>query len=185
MAMDSIANPKKYTVEQLRKNRDDASYASYASDASYVYDGSYASAAYVYADAFDAFEVASAAAEFWLSRYFKQSGENKQDYIDEINKGNNMTINTLTIECQGVAGISARNDAAGKAFTKVTLEKPPMFELITAIIAQSSAEEVLSHVTAHDIALHLKSSATGDELTSPIQQAILLLQELAKKEELF
>ena len=94
-------------------------------------------------------------------------------------------INTLTIECAGVAGISARNDAAGQAFTKVTLENVPMFELITAVIAQSSAEEVLSHVTAHDIALHLKNSATGDELTSPIQQAILLLQELAKKEELF
>jgi hypothetical protein len=96
-----------------------------------------------------------------------------------------MTINILTIECAGVAGISARNDAAGQAFTKVTLENVPMFELMTAVIAQSSVEEILSHIPAHDIALHLKANFPGNDLTSPIQEDILFLQELAKKEELF
>ena len=96
-----------------------------------------------------------------------------------------MTIKILTIECQGVANISARNDAAGQAFTKVTLENVPRFELMTAIQASSTIKEILTHITTHDIALYLKDSATGNELTSPIQEAILFLQELAKKEELF
>ena len=152
MAMDSVANPEKYTVEQLKQNRDDAAVAA---DAAAAYAAAayaaaaYVSAVYAYADV--------AYADCWLDRYCRYSNESKQDYIDEINKGGNSMINILTIECEGVAGISARNDAAGQAFTKVTLENVPMFELITAVIAQSSVEELLSHVTAHDLEIYARS----------------------------
>ena len=152
MAMDSVANPEKYTVEQLKQNRDDAAVAADAA-AAYVAAAyaaaAYVSAVYAYADV--------AYADCWLDRYCRYSNESKQDYIDEINKGGNSMINILTIECEGVAGISARNDAAGQAFTKVTLENVPMFELITAVIAQSSVEELLSHVTAHDLEIYARS----------------------------
>ena len=119
MAMDSLANPEKYTFEQLRENRDDA-YADNADNAAYAalaatdaiaanYADAAANAAYAalaatdaiaanYADA-AAYAAVDAAytvavyanaadnADYWLNRYFKYSGENKQDYIDEINKG--------------------------------------------------------------------------------------------------
>ena len=129
----------------------DAAYtaATAAAAAAYTAAAAYVSAVYAYADV--------AYADCWLDRYCRYSNESKQDYIDEINKGGNSMINILTIECEGVAGISARNDAAGQAFTKVTLENVPMFELITAVIAQSSVEELLSHVTAHDLEIYARS----------------------------
>ena len=74
MAMDSVANPGKYTVEQLIKNRDDA----YDSDDDYDDD-----VACVAAD----YSALSCDYEHWLNIYFDESGENKQDYIDAINEG--------------------------------------------------------------------------------------------------
>ena len=62
----------KYTKEQLEQN------ANAAYDA---YDYACAAAA-AYACTY------AAAVDYWLDRYFKYSGENKQDYIDAINKGN-------------------------------------------------------------------------------------------------
>ena len=83
MAMDSVANPEKYTVEQLKQNRDDAALAAdaayTAADAAYTAAAAYVSAVYAYADV--------AYADCWLDRYCRYSNESKQDYIDEINKG--------------------------------------------------------------------------------------------------
>ena len=71
MVIDHQLNPDKYTKEQLEQNYDDAcAYATYAACAAYA------------ADAADAY------AAHWLGRYFEHSGENKQDYIDAINKDN-------------------------------------------------------------------------------------------------
>ena len=71
MLVDHQLNPAKYTKEQLDKNAEDA-YAFYAA---------YTVTAYVYA-------AARTAAAYWLGRYFEFTGENKQDYIDAINKEN-------------------------------------------------------------------------------------------------
>ena len=72
MVIDNQLNPDKYTQEQLDKNADDA-YDAYDTDYAADYDA--AAAAYY--------------AAYWLNQYFKQTGENKQDYIDAINKDNN------------------------------------------------------------------------------------------------
>tara|TARA_R110002020_G_scaffold177932_2_gene370689 strand:- start:284 stop:595 length:312 start_codon:yes stop_codon:yes gene_type:complete len=96
MTMDSLANPKKYTIEQLRDNRDAAAAdnAFYAADAAYAFyaaDTAYAAAyAASYADnaAATAARATADTAEIWVNKYFARSGENKQSYIDEINKVN-------------------------------------------------------------------------------------------------
>ena len=72
MVIDNQLNPDKYTQEQLDKNADDAC-ATY----DYAYAAANAAAAY-------------AAVDYWLRQYFKQTGENKQDYIDAINKDNKL-----------------------------------------------------------------------------------------------
>ena len=68
MVIDHQLNPDKYTQEDLDKN---------AASAYVAYDAAY--------DA--AYAAASANATYWLNRYFEITGENKQDYIDAINKG--------------------------------------------------------------------------------------------------
>ena len=87
MAMDSLANPGKYTFEQLRENRDDA-YADYDAVYAAYAAADAADAAYIFAVyAYNPTYANNVNANYWLNRYFKRSGENKQDYIDEINKG--------------------------------------------------------------------------------------------------
>ena len=71
MLVDHQLNPAKYTKEQLDKNAEDADNV----DAAYVY----SAAAYAYADI---------DADYWLDKHFENTGENKQDYIDAINKDN-------------------------------------------------------------------------------------------------
>jgi hypothetical protein len=74
MVIDHQLNPDKYTKEQLKDN---AYVAANAADA----------AAYAAADA--AYAAANAAAvTYWINEYFEFTGENKQDYIDAINKDN-------------------------------------------------------------------------------------------------
>ena len=68
--IDHQLNPDKYTTEQLEQNADSA-----------------AAAAAAYA-AHTAYTAAAADTTHWLNRYFRLSGENKQDYIDAINKDN-------------------------------------------------------------------------------------------------
>ena len=79
--IDHQLNPGKYTKKQLEDNTLAAAYADDAYDA-YDADASYRAAA---ADA-----AAAAAAdintEYWIDDYFKRSGENKDDYIMELNK---------------------------------------------------------------------------------------------------
>jgi len=83
--IDHNLNPDKYTKEQLDKNAD-AAYDAYDYAATYtVAYAAYAAATACYACYHDDAHVAA----YRLGRYFKQTGENKQDYIDEINKENN------------------------------------------------------------------------------------------------
>ena len=89
MVIDNQLNPNKYTEEQLEQNTEDA--GAYATATAYA-----AAAAYAYAAAANAYDATTyadagayaAAVDYWLNQYFKQTGENKQDYIDAINKDN-------------------------------------------------------------------------------------------------
>ena len=87
MVIDHNLNPGKYTQEQLKQNAD-AAYDAY----DYAYDAVAFAAKFAYFAAHDAYANAAYAAyanvDYWLDRYFKITGENKQDYIDAINKDN-------------------------------------------------------------------------------------------------
>ena len=79
MVIDNQLNPKKYTKEQLEQNAADAdAYANVVANATNARAADYVADACAYARA----------ADYWLDQYFKQTGENKQDYIDAINKDN-------------------------------------------------------------------------------------------------
>ena len=76
MVIDNQVNPNKYSVDELYDNYVAACAARDAA--------SYAAACAVNAEYFavrDAYMV-----DFWLDEYFNRTGENKQDYIDAINK---------------------------------------------------------------------------------------------------
>ena len=83
--IDHLANPDKYTQEQLEGNADDADDAAdYAPDDEVVVTAlaSHVSAianAYYYYDDDDDDDV-----EYWVDEYFLRSGENKEDYILKI-----------------------------------------------------------------------------------------------------
>jgi len=77
MLVDHQLNPAKYTKEQLKQNAADARAARAAADVATR------AAARAVRD-----RVNVNAADYWLSEYFVNTGENKQDYIDAINKGN-------------------------------------------------------------------------------------------------
>jgi len=66
--IDHLANPEKYTEKQLQDNRKAAGEA---------YD----------AACYDAAADAESTA-YWVNEYFTTTGENKQDYVDKINKDN-------------------------------------------------------------------------------------------------
>jgi len=68
MVIDHQLNPNEYTKEQLKQNAVDAA----------------ATNAAITAAAADA--ATNDEDAFWLDRYFRYTGENKQDYIDAINK---------------------------------------------------------------------------------------------------
>ena len=82
LIIDHQLNPGKYSKKQLRQNATIAAviYAEYAIGAGYVdYAAANAAAACAAADI--------AAIEHWIDRYFNNSKESKQDYINEINRG--------------------------------------------------------------------------------------------------
>ena len=83
MVIDNQMNPGKYSKEELRQNATEA-------NAAYVDDYAVAAAAvdYAAADAANAavYYDAYYAVDYWIDIYFKLSGEDRQDYIDEINK---------------------------------------------------------------------------------------------------
>ena len=87
MVIDYQMNPGKYSKGQLKQNASEAAaiYAATGKDARYVYHACVvtlinADAAYVptliYKDV-----------NYWIDQYFEVTKENKQDYIDEINRG--------------------------------------------------------------------------------------------------
>ena len=80
--MTNQLNPDKHTKAQLEQNYADADATAYAAHAAHAAAAAatYADAGYVAAD--------NAGAGYWLNEYFKNTGENKQDYIDAINKDN-------------------------------------------------------------------------------------------------
>ena len=78
MVIDNQLNPKKYTKEQLEQNAADAdAYANVVANATNARAADYA-----------AYAADNADAAYWLGRYFIYTCENKQDYIDAINKDN-------------------------------------------------------------------------------------------------
>lgn len=75
--IDHQLNPEKYTKEQLEEN---------AKAANTVWDDAETGSTTIYAA--NAAADADAKAAYWLNEYFNITGENKQDYIDAINKDN-------------------------------------------------------------------------------------------------
>jgi hypothetical protein len=89
MALDHLANPGKYTQVQLKDNAL-AAYAVAVADAVAATDATIAAtdaaAANALADAYYYYDDDEGDVEYWLNEYFLRSGENKQDYITELNK---------------------------------------------------------------------------------------------------
>jgi len=88
MAIDNQMNPDKYTLDELKAAAAYAYSAYAACHASYAYadyEGWYSSrnaAAAAYTAAYGT----TVKVTYWLNEYFNYTGENKQDYIDAINK---------------------------------------------------------------------------------------------------
>jgi|ETNvirome_6_1000_1030641.scaffolds.fasta_scaffold29534_4 hypothetical protein len=106
--------PENYTKDQLKENyrtadaaaraayyADLAAYAARAADAVYlaadaaayaadlaVHAARAADAVYLAADAAALTVHYAARVEYWINKYFELTGENRQDYIDAINKDN-------------------------------------------------------------------------------------------------
>jgi len=83
-------NDKDSVTQEERDDNRDAAYAAYAD--AYAADAAaaaYADAAADYTAAYAAADAAAtayadAAAEIWVDKYFERSGDNKQDYIDQL-----------------------------------------------------------------------------------------------------
>ena len=84
MVIDNQMNPGKYTKEQLRQN---------ASEAATIYSNADAAEYVAFAADYAASDYAAdyvadyVAIEHWVDQYFLETEEDKQDYIDAINKG--------------------------------------------------------------------------------------------------
>jgi len=85
MVIDHQMNPGKYTKKQLRQNAISAADAYNVDYANNYYDAD-ASCAAARAAANAAYDAAAYIANCWIVQYFKYSSENKQDYVDEINR---------------------------------------------------------------------------------------------------
>ena len=83
MVIDNQMNPGKYNREQLIQNASEAA-VDYSNAGEYLTSDV---AAIVDAAAYVAAYTNNAAIEYWIDQYFKESKENKQDYIDEIKRG--------------------------------------------------------------------------------------------------
>lgn len=71
------------------------------------------------------------------------------------------TIKLLTLECKGVACISARNDAAGLAMAKVSLEDVDKHYLIQEVINEIGILQILDHIDLRDINNYLNGGDNG------------------------
>ena len=85
MVIDHQLNPGKYTKAQLKDNSDAAYYASFDAHSSDATVATYSSdtTAATYAAAYAADDINT---EYWIDKYFEHPGENKDDYIKELNK---------------------------------------------------------------------------------------------------
>ena len=81
MVIDHQLNPKKHTKKQLNKNADDAY-------EDYIATNDDETAAYAANAAFDVYDNDATNTDYWVNEYFMETGENKQDYIEAINKDN-------------------------------------------------------------------------------------------------
>jgi len=75
-----IDNKELFSVEEMRENDTEAYAAAEAAEA--AADATYADATYADAD----YAHAANIAKYWANEYFKISGENKQDYINEVKR---------------------------------------------------------------------------------------------------
>jgi hypothetical protein len=89
--IDHLANPGKYTQEELDANRKSAwdayeDYAAYRDYAAYYPADAYnaTDAFFGYNAAYAAYAGIASAAEYWVNDYFKYTGEDKQAYIDKL-----------------------------------------------------------------------------------------------------
>ena len=91
MVIDHQINPGKYTQKQLRQNSSDAFFASTAATDATVSTcaniAHHAASTVTMADG-NGVVVYAAVFDYWVDNYVRKSGENKQDYIDEINRRN-------------------------------------------------------------------------------------------------
>ena len=71
-----------FTKDELKKNKDSATATADAAAAAYATTAAAAAAAYATTDADDVADDV----DYWIDMYFKKTGENKQDYIDEIKR---------------------------------------------------------------------------------------------------
>jgi hypothetical protein len=78
-----VMDRESYTKEELKSNAA-AAYSADATATAYSADATAYSAAAAYAVTAAADAVAYAAADYWVDTYLELTGENKQDYIDEI-----------------------------------------------------------------------------------------------------
>jgi len=78
LIIDAQLNPGKYSKEQLRQNASEAAAAARVAAAKAV--------TYAAAYATDVAAIYAAAACRLIDQYFVEAKENKQDYIDEINR---------------------------------------------------------------------------------------------------
>jgi len=87
--MRSLDNPELFTQEEKEGNKKSAAAAFYAAVAAYADTAAYSAAAEAAAVA--AANTAYAAydndwAEYWVNKFFKRAGEDKQTYIDEVER---------------------------------------------------------------------------------------------------
>jgi len=83
--IDHLANPDKYTQDELKANSywatNKSAASTYWSTATAITDTIASNASSAATD-----DVATDDVEHWVNKYFERSGENKDDYIKELNK---------------------------------------------------------------------------------------------------
>ena len=84
--MQYLGNPELFTVAEMKKNTSDAHAAAYAVYATYAADANAVSAAVSAAVAYTAVAYDTDYTNYWIDQYFKVTGEDKQDYINEVER---------------------------------------------------------------------------------------------------
>ncbi len=101
--MDDLANPSKYTQEQKDANAESAYHAAYA--------------AADYAAAASATGPHGYATEYWINKYFKSTGEDKQTYINALTPKPSQPVFTQAMADNGespVVGMKVKHRSVNK-----------------------------------------------------------------------